>query len=91
MPSIASEGIHVTAVTDFSILIPTLLIGFRESLPLSRIGLEFGGYSRAKDVEWSGTDPMTFTYQWQGCDGAGANCASRASCARGRSSRAASA
>jgi hypothetical protein len=26
MPSIASEGIHVTAVTDFSILIPTLLI-----------------------------------------------------------------
>ena len=30
---------------DFSILIPTLLIGFRESLPLSRIGLEFGGYS----------------------------------------------
>ena len=29
----------------------------------------------AKDGEWSGTDPMTFTYQWQGCDGSGANCA----------------
>lgn len=29
----------------------------------------------AKDGEWSGTDPMTFTYQWQACDGAGANCA----------------
>jgi hypothetical protein len=29
----------------------------------------------AKDGEWSGTDPMTFTYQWQGCDAAGANCA----------------
>jgi hypothetical protein len=26
MPSIASEGIHVTDVTDFTILIPTLLI-----------------------------------------------------------------
>ncbi len=30
----------------------------------------------AKDGEWSGTDPMTFTYQWQACDAAGANCAS---------------
>jgi hypothetical protein len=29
----------------------------------------------AKDGEWSGTDPMTFTYQWQACDGSGANCA----------------
>jgi hypothetical protein len=29
----------------------------------------------AKDGEWSGTDPMTFTYQWQSCDSAGANCA----------------
>lgn len=29
----------------------------------------------AKDGEWSGTDPMTFTYQWQACDAAGANCA----------------
>ena len=26
--------------------------------------------SSAKDGEWSGTDPMTFTYQWQSCDGA---------------------
>src|SRR4029453_15388956 len=30
----------------------------------------------AKDGEWSGTNPMTFTYQWQRCDGNGANCAS---------------
>jgi hypothetical protein len=30
----------------------------------------------AKDGEWSGTNPMTFTYQWQVCDGAGGNCAS---------------
>lgn len=29
----------------------------------------------AKDGEWAGTDPMTFTYQWQVCDGAGGNCA----------------
>ena len=29
----------------------------------------------ARDGEWSGTDPMTFTYQWQACDGAGNNCA----------------
>jgi hypothetical protein len=29
----------------------------------------------AKDGEWSGTDPMTFTYQWQACDAAGVNCA----------------
>jgi hypothetical protein len=29
----------------------------------------------AKDGEWSGTDPMTFTYQWQVCDAAGASCA----------------
>jgi hypothetical protein len=29
----------------------------------------------AKDGEWSGTNPMTFSYQWQRCDGAGANCA----------------
>lgn len=29
----------------------------------------------AKDGEWDGTDPMTFTYQWQVCDGAGGNCA----------------
>src|SRR4029453_1022945 len=43
MPSIASDGIHVTAVTDFSILMPTLLIGFRESLPLSSIDLDFDG------------------------------------------------
>jgi hypothetical protein len=29
----------------------------------------------AKDGEWSGKDPMTFTYQWQICDVAGGNCA----------------
>jgi hypothetical protein len=29
----------------------------------------------AKDGEWSGTNPMTFTYQWQRCDANGANCA----------------
>lgn len=29
----------------------------------------------AKDGEWSGTDPMSFTYQWQVCDVAGGNCA----------------
>jgi hypothetical protein len=29
----------------------------------------------AKDGEWAGEDPTAFTYQWQGCDGAGANCA----------------
>jgi hypothetical protein len=30
----------------------------------------------AKDGEWAGEDPAAFTYQWQGCDAAGANCAS---------------
>jgi len=40
----ASDGIQVTAVTDFSILIPTLLTEFRESLPVLRIDLDFGGY-----------------------------------------------
>jgi hypothetical protein len=29
----------------------------------------------AKDGEWTGTDPITFAYQWQVCDGAGVNCA----------------
>jgi hypothetical protein len=29
----------------------------------------------AKDGEWTGTDPITFTYQWQVCDGSGAGCA----------------
>jgi hypothetical protein len=29
----------------------------------------------AKDGEWSGTNPMTFTYQWQRCDANGAGCA----------------
>jgi hypothetical protein len=29
----------------------------------------------AKDGEWTGEDPTAFTYQWQSCDGAGANCA----------------
>jgi hypothetical protein len=29
----------------------------------------------AKDGEWTGEDPTAFTYQWQGCDGSGANCA----------------
>jgi hypothetical protein len=28
----------------------------------------------AKDGEWSGTNPMTFTYQWQRCNSAGASC-----------------
>jgi len=44
IPSIASEGIHVIVVTDFSILMPTLLIEFRESLPLPKIDLDCGGY-----------------------------------------------
>jgi hypothetical protein len=30
----------------------------------------------AKDGEWSGTNPMTFTYQWRRCNSAGANCTS---------------
>ena len=29
----------------------------------------------AKDGEWTGEDPTAFTYQWQGCDANGANCA----------------
>jgi hypothetical protein len=29
----------------------------------------------AKDGEWSGTNPMSFTYQWLRCDGNGNNCA----------------
>ena len=29
----------------------------------------------AKDGEWSGDNPMSFAYQWQRCDGNGANCA----------------
>ena len=29
----------------------------------------------ARDGEWSGTNPMTFTYQWQRCNSAGASCA----------------
>jgi hypothetical protein len=28
----------------------------------------------AKDGEWSGDNPMEFTYQWQSCDGNGASC-----------------
>jgi hypothetical protein len=34
-----------------------------------------GEFLAAKDGEWSGTNPMTFTYQWRVCDGAGGNCA----------------
>jgi len=30
----------------------------------------------AKDGEWTGEDPTAFSYQWQSCDAAGANCAS---------------
>jgi hypothetical protein len=29
----------------------------------------------AKDGEWAGDNPMTFTYQWQRCDANAANCA----------------
>jgi hypothetical protein len=29
----------------------------------------------AKDGEWTGEDPTAFSYQWQSCDAAGANCA----------------
>jgi hypothetical protein len=32
----------------------------------------------ASEGTWSGTDPMTFTYQWQRCDGNGLNCANLA-------------
>ncbi len=48
MPSIASEGIHVTDVTDFSILIPTLLIEFKESLPGLGIHFKRQGYPSRK-------------------------------------------
>jgi hypothetical protein len=34
-----------------------------------------GEFLAARDGEWSGTDPITFTYQWQVCDAAGGNCA----------------
>ncbi|HVD26339.1 MAG TPA: hypothetical protein VNB86_10130 [Gaiellaceae bacterium] len=34
-----------------------------------------GALLAAKDGEWSGTNPMTFTYQWRRCDANGANCA----------------
>jgi hypothetical protein len=33
-----------------------------------------GEFLAAKDGEWSGTDPMEFTYQWRRCDASGANC-----------------
>jgi hypothetical protein len=34
-----------------------------------------GALLAAKDGEWAGTNPMTFTYQWQRCNSAGASCA----------------
>jgi hypothetical protein len=34
-----------------------------------------GEFVAAKDGEWTGEDPAAFSYQWQGCDAAGANCA----------------
>lgn len=44
----------------------------------------------AKDGEWTGEDPTAFTYQWQSCDAAGANCANIAG-ATGKVYRAATA
>ena len=146
IPSIASDGIHVTAVTDFSTLMPTLLfIVFRQSLPTPRItsnppgipcntsdtDASEGGYKLMKKLQilgaaaaasaltalavlagfadaqanvlpanttppsvsgtprdgetltadegtWTGTDPITYAYQWQRCDGNGLNCANLA-------------
>jgi hypothetical protein len=34
-----------------------------------------GQFLAAKDGEWAGANPMTFTYQWRRCNSAGANCA----------------
>jgi hypothetical protein len=34
-----------------------------------------GQFLAAKDGEWAGTNPMTFTYQWERCNSAGASCA----------------
>jgi hypothetical protein len=37
--------------------------------------LKRGSNAAATFGEWSGTTPITFTFQWQRCDGVGANCA----------------
>jgi hypothetical protein len=34
-----------------------------------------GQFLAARDGEWAGTNPMTFTYQWERCNSAGASCA----------------
>lgn len=72
--AIASALTALAAVAAIADAQPTVVP--KNTEPPAVVGTVMDGeLVAASDGQWSGSDPMTFTYQWQVCDGAGANCA----------------
>jgi hypothetical protein len=72
---LASGLTALAAVVTMADAQPAVVPGNTESPAIVGTARD-GELLAVKDGEWSGTNPMTFTYQWEVCDGAGGNCAS---------------
>jgi hypothetical protein len=78
--ALASALTALAAVVTTSNAGPTVVPENTESPMVVGAAVD-GEILAAKDGEWTGEDPTAFTYQWQSCDAAGANCANIAGAA----------
>jgi hypothetical protein len=78
--ALASALTALAAVVTTSNAGPTVVPENTESPMVVGTAVD-GEILAAKDGEWTGEDPTAFTYQWQSCDAAGANCANIAGAA----------
>jgi len=72
--ALASALTALAAVVTMADAVPNVVPENTE--PPAVVGTPMDGeLVTAKDGEWTGEDPTAFSYQWQSCDAAGANCA----------------
>jgi hypothetical protein len=72
--ALASALTALAAVVTMADAVPTVVPENTEAPAVVGVPMD-GELLAAKDGEWTGEDPTAFSYQWQSCDAAGANCA----------------